>query len=167
MTMQTLRAESPAYNLGDGSIARFLLLVHIIFSKKNRAPVLEETLLPELFAYLATVARNDGSECYRVGGVADHVHLAIRLNRTSNVSGLVGELKSASSQWVKGRAPGLSDFSWQRGYGAFSVGPADLNSLIAYIDAQREHHAKRDFQEEFRAFLRKYGVEFDERYVWD
>lgn len=141
------------------------LLVHIIFSTKNRAPVLEESLLPELFAYLATVARNDGSECYRVGGVADHVHLAIRLNRTANVSGLIGELKSSSSQWLKERS--LSDFSWQRGYGAFSVGPADLNALIAYIDAQKEHHAKQDFQDEFRAFLQKYGVEFDERYVWD
>jgi putative transposase len=141
------------------------LLVHIIFSTKNRAPVLEETLLPGLFAYLGTVARNVGSECYRVGGVADHVHLAIRLNRTSNVSGLVNALKSASSQWVKGR--GLAEFSWQRGYGAFSVGPADLKALIAYIDAQKENHAKRDFQEEFRAFLRKYGVEFDERYLWD
>jgi putative transposase len=141
------------------------LLVHIIFSTKNCAPVLEESLLPDLFAYLGTVARNAGSECYRVGGVADHVHLAIRLDRTSNVSDLVKELKSASSQWVKGR--GLDGFSWQRGYGAFSVGPADLNSLIAYIDAQKEHHAKQDFQEEFRAFLRKYGVEFDERYLWD
>jgi REP element-mobilizing transposase RayT len=141
------------------------LLVHIIFSTKNRAPVLEEALLPELFAYLATVARNDGSECYRVGGVADHVHLAVRLGRTSNVSGLVKELKSASSQWVKGR--GVAGFSWQRGYGAFSVGPPDLNALIGYIDAQKEHHAKQDFQEEFRAFLRKCGVEFDERYVWD
>lgn len=141
------------------------LLVHIVFSTTNRAVVLDEALLPELFAYLATVARNAGSECYRVGGVADHVHLAIRLGRTSNVSGLVGELKSSSSQWVKGK--GLVEFSWQRGYGAFSVGPADLNALIAYIDAQKEHHAKQDFQDEFRAFLRKYGVEFDERYLWD
>ena len=82
-----------------------------------------------------------------------------------SVSDLVGELKSSSSQWLKGR--GLADFAWQRGYGAFSVGPADLNALIAYIDAQKEHHAKQDFQDEFRAFLRKYGVEFDERYLWD
>src|SRR5665213_3017910 len=141
------------------------VLVHVVFGTKDRVAILDASLRPELFSYLATVVRNAGSECYRVGGVADHVHIAIRLGRTSNVSGLVGELKSASSQWVKGR--GFAEFSWQRGYGAFSVGPADLNSLTATIDAQKEHHAKQDFQDEFRAFLRKYGVEFDERYLWD
>ena len=143
------------------------LLVHVIFSTKDRVAVLDEPLRPELFAYLATVIRNAGSECYRAGGVADHVHLAIRLSRTGNVSDLVKDIKASSSKWLKTKSPDLAEFEWQKGYGAFSVGPKDLNALIAYIDAQKEHHAKQDFQDEFRAFLRKYGVEFDERYLWE
>jgi putative transposase len=143
------------------------VLVHVIFSTKGRRAVLNESLRPELFAYLATVIRNDGSECYRVGGVTDHVHLAIRLSRTSNVSDLVKEIKSASSKWLKTKSPRLAKFEWQKGYGAFSVSPKDLNALIAYIDAQEVHHEKQSFQDEFRVFLRQYGVEFDERYLWD
>lgn len=142
-----------------------VLVVHVIFSTKDRRPVLNAEVLPELFAYLATVVRNAGCECYRVGGVADHVHLAIRLPRTNNVAEVVEELKGASSRWLKTK--GLSDFAWQRGYAAFSVGPTDLSTLVEYIASQEEHHRKRSFQEEFRALLKRYGVEFDERYVWD
>lgn len=142
-----------------------LLVVHVIFSTKDRRPVLVEEILPELFAYLATVARNAGCDCYRVGGVADHVHLAIRLSRTKSVAEIVEELKSSSSRWLKTK--GVSEFAWQRGYAAFSVGPADLDALVGYIAGQEEHHRKRSFQDEFRALLKRYGVEFDERYVWD
>jgi len=143
------------------------LLVHVIFSTKDRAPVLDASVRPALYAYLATVARNAKCECYRVGGVVDHVHLAVRLSRTTNVAELVEELKSSSSKWLKTQSPTLSKFAWQRGYGAFSVGPADLNALTGYIDTQETHHRKQTFQEEFLAFLKKYGVEFDERYLWD
>lgn len=84
-----------------------------------------------------------------------------------NVSDLVEQLKSSSSKWLKAQSPTLSKFAWQRGYGAFSVGPADLDALIRYIDAQEAHHRKQSFQDEFRAFLKKYGLECDERYLWD
>jgi REP element-mobilizing transposase RayT len=143
------------------------ILVHVIFSHKDRNPVLQDSVRPELQAYLATVARNAGCECYRVGGVADHVHLAIRLSRSVDIAKLVAELKASSSKWLKTQSPSLAKFAWQRGYGAFSVGPADLDMLVGYIDAQEAHHAKYSFQDEFRAFLRKYGVEFDEQYLWD
>jgi putative transposase len=142
-----------------------LIVIHVIFSTKDRRPVLGAEILPELFAYLATVARTTGCECYRIGGVADHVHLAIRLSRTKSVAEIVEELKGASSRWLKTK--GVSDFAWQRGYAAFSVGPADLSALVEYISDQEEHHRKRSFQDEFRALLKRYGVEFDERYVWD
>ncbi|WP_263364950.1 transposase [Edaphobacter acidisoli] len=122
---------------------------------------------PALHAYLATVARDAGCECFRVGGVADHVHIALRLSRTTNVAELVKQLKSVSSQWIKMQAPELKKFAWQRGYAAFSVGPTDLGALVEYIAGQEEHHRKRSFQDEMRAFLKRYGVEFDERYVWD
>jgi putative transposase len=144
-----------------------LLLVHIVFTTKDRFPYLGSAVRPSLHGYLATVARNQGNQCYRVGGVADHVHFAIRLARTVTVAGVVEELKTSSSKWLKTQSPELAKFAWQRGYGAFSVGPADLNAVIAYIDGQEEHHRTRTFQEEYRAFLTKYGIEFDERYAWD
>jgi len=144
-----------------------LVIVHLVFSTKDRQPVLGPTVRPALHAYLATVARNAGCECYRAGGVEDHVHIAVRLARTLAIAGLVEELKTSSSKWLKTQSSGLAVFSWQRGYGAFSVGPADLDALRSYIDGQEEHHRKRTFQDEYRAFLTRYRVEFDERYVWD
>ena len=143
------------------------LLIHIIFSTKNRVPVLGPNNSSALHAYLATVTRNAGCECYRVGGVEDHVHLAIRLARTMTTANLVEELKTSSSKWLKTQSTELGDFAWQRGYGAFSVGPSDLDALRHYIDTQEAHHRTRTFQQEYRAFLAKYGIEYDERYVWD
>jgi REP element-mobilizing transposase RayT len=99
--------------------------------------------------------------------VADHVHLSIRLSRTPSIAALVEELKTSSSKWLKTQSPDLGSFSWQRGYGVFSVNPGDLNALMTYIDGQEEHHHTHTFQEEYRGFLMKYGVAFDERYVWD
>jgi REP element-mobilizing transposase RayT len=143
-----------------------LVVIHVIFSTKDRHPYLEEPVRPRLHAYLATVARNAGCEAYRVGGVVDHVHLALRLSRTVTIANLVEELKTSSSKWLKTQSP-IGNFAWQRGYGCFSVGPTDLDSLCAYIDGQEEHHRKRTFQEEFLMFLAKYKVEYDEAYVWD
>jgi putative transposase len=143
------------------------LLTHIVFSTKDRTPVLDATVRPALHAYLATVARNVDCECFRVGGVADHVHLAVRLSRTIAMAQLIEELKTSSSKWIKTQSPALSSFAWQRGYGAFSVGPSDLDALLHYIDTQEEHHRTRTFQDEYRAFLKKYRIEYDERYVWD
>jgi REP element-mobilizing transposase RayT len=143
------------------------IVLHVIFSTKDRAACLGPAVRPGLHAYLATVAREFGCTCPRVGGVADHVHLAIGLSRTQTVAALVEELKTTSSRWLKGQSPALSNFAWQRGYGVFSVSPSDLPALIGYIDAQDEHHRNKTFQDEYRAFLRKYRVAFDERYVWD
>ena len=144
-----------------------LAIVHVIFSTKERHPFLDLETRPKLHAYLATVARNAGCEAYRVGGVADHVHLAIRLSRTITIADLVETLKTSSSKWVKTQSSELAVFAWQRGYGCFSVGPSDVHALLAYIDDQENHHRTRTFQEEFRMFLQKYGVEYDEAYVWD
>jgi putative transposase len=144
-----------------------LTLVHLVFSTKDRTPFLTPDVRPDLHAYLATVARHGDGECYRAGGVADHVHLAIRLSRTISIADLVSELKTSSSKWLKDRSPALSKFAWQRGYASFSIGPRDLDTVIAYIDNQEEHHRTKTFQDEYRNFLRQYGIEFDERYVWD
>jgi putative transposase len=144
-----------------------LVLIHVIFSTKDRRPFFSPEIRPKLHAYLATVTRNAGCEAYRVGGVTDHVHLAIRLSRTVTIAKLIENLKTASSKWLKVQAPDLDIFSWQRGYGCFSVGPTDLETLCAYIDRQEEHHKKRTFKEEFEMFLKKYGMNYDEAYVWD
>jgi len=144
-----------------------LVIIHVIFSTKDRRPLLDADLRPKLHAYLATVVRNAGCECYRVGGVADHLHLAIRLARTLTIANLVENLKTSSSKWVKAQSADGAAFAWQRGYACFSVGPTGLDSLCAYIGKQEEHHRTRPFQEEFRMFLKKYGVEYDEAYVWD
>ena len=144
-----------------------LVVIHVIFSTTERRALIDAITRPKLHAYLATVARNSGCECYRVGGVADHVHLAIRLSRTVTIANLVENLKTSSSKWLKTESPSFMPFAWQRGYGCFSVGPTDLDALCAYIENQEEHHRTRTFQEEFRMFLKKYGVEHDEAYVWD
>jgi REP element-mobilizing transposase RayT len=144
-----------------------LVIIHVIFSTKDRRALLDTDIRPKLHAYLATVARNAGCECYRAGGMADHVRLAIRHSRTLTIADLVENLKTSSSKWLKTQSADLAAFSWQRGYGCFSVGPADLNSLCAYIDRQAEHHRTRTFQDEFRMFLKKYRVEYDEAHVWD
>jgi len=118
-----------------------------------------------LHGYLATVARNNECECYRVGGVEDHVHLAIRLSRSLTISDFVRVLKQTSSKWMKNQ--GVADFQWQLGYGSFSVSPSHLNVLLDYIENQEEHHKKETFQDEYRRILDKYNIEYDERYVWD
>lgn len=142
-------------------------MVHVIFSTKDRSPCLSMPIRSALHAYLATVARSAGCECPRVGGVADHVHVAVRLARTVTLAQLVEQLKTASSKWLKTHSMGLQRFAWQRGYGAFSVGTEDLDSLLTYIDRQEEHHRQTTFQDEYRALLTKHRVAFDERYVWD
>ncbi|RYD73220.1 MAG: transposase, partial [Verrucomicrobiaceae bacterium] len=121
----------------------------------------------ELYAYLAQVCRNLGCDCYRIGGVSDHIHFALRLSRTMAIATLIKELKTSSSAWLKTKDVELKTFAWQRGYGAFSVAPRDLENVVAYINAQEEHHRTRTFQEEYRAFLTKYDIPYDERYVWE
>ena len=144
-----------------------LIIVHVIFSVKERQPFFTPDLRQAAHAYLATVARNFGCDCYRVGGMADHVHLAIRLARTVTVAQLIEELKTTSSKWIKTQPTGHKTFAWQRGYGCFSIGPRDLDALCDYIDRQEAHHRRRTFQEELRMFLDRYGVDYDEAYVWD
>jgi len=97
----------------------------------------------------------------------DHVNLAVRLSRTTAIAGLVEEVKTSSSKWLKMQRPELHRFAWQRGYGAFSVGRDDLEALESYISSQEEHHRVRTFQEEYLELLKKHGVRYDERYMWD
>jgi REP element-mobilizing transposase RayT len=143
------------------------VLVHLIFSTKDRRPVLKDTIRVEMHAYLASVLNSSDNTCVRIGGVTDHVHIALFIARTESIAKIMERLKVSSSKWIKTKGPEFSRFSWQRGYAAFSVSPSDLTALVEYIDAQATHHQRRDFQAEMRAMFAKYGVEFDEKYVWD
>jgi len=146
------------------SLSRIVL--HIVFSTKNRTKAIPENIMSELHAYLAGVCRKQGAEAYRVGGTFDHVHIACALPRTLSVSKLVEEIKKTSSAWTKAQHEECGLFSWQLGYGAFSVGVSQLQELIRYIDRQKEHHKQRSFQDEFLDLLKKYNVDYDECYLW-
>ena len=144
------------------------VLVHLVFSTKNRQPWLKEPTIQPLHAYMAgTVRELERCECYRVGGVEDHVHLAIRLSRTITIADLVQKVKTGSSRWIKEQYKALEHFAWQQGYASISANYTDLDNLLAYIDKQKVHHRKVTFQDEYRTILNEHGIEFDERYVWD
>jgi putative transposase len=143
------------------------LIVHIIFSTKNREPWLDANVRPRMHAYLATICRDLGAEFVHVGGVSDHVHIVTMLPRTLSQAQLIEHIKKTSSKWIKALDTRYRGFFWQRGYCAFSVSPIQLDSVLDYVNKQQEHHSTRTFQEEYRELLRKHGVDFDERYVWD
>jgi REP element-mobilizing transposase RayT len=143
------------------------ILVHLIYSTKNREPWLPPEIDPELYAYQATVFKEMKCPALLINGTADHVHALFLLGRTVALCDVVEEVKKQSSKWLKTKGPRLAGFQWQAGYGAFSLGESGVPAARRYIERQKEHHRTRTFQEEFRAFLRKYKIEYDERYVWD
>jgi putative transposase len=142
--------------------------LHVVFSTKNRQRFLQDRGLRErTHAYLAGACRNLGSPSIIVGGVEDYVHILCRLAKTLCISDLIRELKRESSKWLKDQSPDLSSFFCQGGYGAFSISPGHVEDLTRDIARQEDHHKKETFQKEFRRLLGLYGIEFDERYVWD
>lgn len=144
------------------------ICVHIAFSTKERQTFLaDEGIRRRMHAYLATVCASHESHAIMVGGAADHVHLLCSLSKTETLADLVKEVKRTSSIWVKTVRPDLAAFQWQAGYGAFSVSHSNVARVREYIANQEEHHRKRDFKNEFRELLRRHGIEFDERYVWN
>jgi putative transposase len=142
------------------------ILLHLIFSTKHREPLIPETIRPRLHAYLVGILDNLKSPSLQTGGVADHVHVLLALGRTISTAELVEELKKSSSKWMKAEG-GVPSFTWQAGYGAFSIGESQADTVICYIQNQATHHRKVTFQDEFRKFLERYKVAYDERYVWD
>lgn len=143
------------------------VLVHLVFSTKHRQPLIRPDVEAELHAYLSTVLREMESPAIAINGTEDHVHILFRLGRKVALAEVVEELKKRSSKWIKTRGPAYADFYWQSGYEAFSIGESGVERLKEYIAGQKEHHRVKTFQEEFRAFLARYRIEYDERYVWD
>ena len=124
-------------------------------------------LRDQMHAYLAAVLNNHDCPAIRVGGTADHVHALFRLSKNRALAEVVEEIKTSSSRWIKTQAKGLGGFHWQNGYGGFSVSPTELEQAVKYIEQQEAHHRSLRFQDEYRRFLKRYEVEYDERYVWD
>jgi REP element-mobilizing transposase RayT len=141
--------------------------IHITFSTKYRQPLIDAAIEPELHAYLGAVCNEMDCQSIKVGGYTDHVHILCFLSRKIPLMDLLEEVKKRSSKWIKTKGNAYDNFYWQGGYGAFAVNPSELDVVIRYIERQHEHHKKKTFQDEFRAFLKKYNVEYDERYVWD
>ena len=121
----------------------------------------------ELHAYLGGICNQLECQTIKVGGYTDHIHILCKISKKIALMKLVEEVKSHSSKWVKSKGEDYSHFYWQNGYGAFSVNPSQVETVIAYIANQHQHHSKKNFQDEYRAILKKYQVEFDEKYVWD
>ncbi|MFP5234665.1 MAG: IS200/IS605 family transposase [Acidobacteriota bacterium] len=134
--------------------------IHCIFSTKGRNPAIAAERMPELFAYLGGIAKGEGFTLVAAGGMRDHLHLLFVLPATCSLAHAVQKMKGSSSRWMG------SGFSWQEGYGAFSVSPSQVPVVKRYIRDQARHHAKRSFEEEFTALLRSCGIEYDARYVF-
>ena len=147
------------------SLAR--LHIHLVFSTKNREPLIADPVRDSLHRYMASVLQNLGCAPVLINSVEDHAHLLFDLARTISISQAVEDVKKSSSKWIKTQGPEFAEFAWQAGYGAFAVSESNVETVRAYIANQREHHRTKTFQEEYRAFLERHNVAFDERYVWD
>ena len=147
------------------SLAR--LHAHLIFSTKNRQPLVHDSVRDALHSYMAVVLQDLQCPASIINSVEDHIHVLFLLSRTHAVSDVVEKLKTASSKWMKRQGQPFSAFSWQTGYGIFSVSESQKETVERYIARQAEHHRKTTFQDEYRVFLQRHRVAFDERYVWD
>ena len=149
------------------------ILIHATFSTKGRErSLVYPELREQLNAYTVGILRNLQCPALQVGSVTDHMHICYQQSRTSTVADVVGVVKKETSAWIKAQKPETNDpylvkFAWQGGYAAFSVSESNADAVIKYIRKQEQHHKRVTFQEEYKQFLEKHAVMFDERYVWD
>jgi putative transposase len=142
------------------------ILVHIIFSTKLSKPFIAQAIKKELYSYMTSILKDCACSPIIIGGMEDHVHVLCKLSKTRSMSSVVEDVKKKSSKWIKNKGVECKDFYWQNGYGAFSIGKSQVNTLKEYIQTQEDHHRKKSFKEEFLEILNRYGVEYEERYLW-
>jgi len=140
---------------------------HITFSTKDRYPFIDNIIKEELFSYLAGTCKNLDCHPVIVGGCKDHVHILCILSRKIALMKLLEEIKSHSSSWIKTKGSSYQKFYWQKGYGSFSINPSEIDVVKKYIQNQEQHHKTKTFKEEYLAFLNKYKIEYNEKYLWD
>jgi putative transposase len=142
------------------------LLVHVVFSTKDRQNTIAPDIEHELYPYVGAICRTNESPLLVVGGTSNHLYLLISMSKNLALSRLIMDVKKDSSKWIKTKGPRFAGFHWQDGYGAFSLGESQLETARRYIGAQKVKHQSMTFQDEFVALLEKYGVPYDSRYVW-
>jgi len=142
------------------------VLVHLVFSTKDRVPLIRSDVESELYAYTSKVLEPSDSPMIAIGGMEDHIHILFKLSRKMAIMDIVETVKTDTSRWIKSKGARYSDFYWQSGYGAFSVSPTTADNVIGYIRNQKEHHRGKSFQDEYRELMRLAGMELDERYAW-
>jgi REP element-mobilizing transposase RayT len=139
----------------------------VVFSTKGREPIISEEYRERLYSYIGGIIRNEGAEPLAIGGIADHVHLAIKIRSTHCLSDLVRMIKANSSKWINESNLSKCKFAWQNGYGGFSVSASQIEKVRNYIENQAEHHRTKTFKEELIEILEKHGVDFEPKYLWD
>ena len=143
------------------------VLIHLVFSTKRCLPLLPKTPYADLHAYAQGIFKTQKCHLIAINNVADHVHILFELHRSEALSNVVMHVKKGTSRWLKEQSPEFEHFDWQEGYGAFSIGRSQREEAVGYIGEQQQRHARLSFQDEFRKFLESYGIEYDERYVWE
>ncbi|MFG0260833.1 MAG: IS200/IS605 family transposase [Novipirellula sp. JB048] len=144
------------------------LLYHIVFSVKNRRPLLQDDdFREEVWAYMAGVVKNLDGFAIKVGGYYDHAHLLVRIPAKISIAKFVGGVKANTSKHINDSREATLNFHWQDGYGAFTVSPSQSDKIVQYISNQIEHHRTRTFQDEYLLLLKKHGIEYDPKYLWE
>ena len=141
--------------------------IHIqtVFAVQNRRSLIQKEWKDELYQYITGIITNHKHKLLKIGGVADHIHILFGMRPTQSLSNLMQDIKESSSLWINEKRFVKGKFSWQEGYGAFSYGKSQIDSVVKYIQRQEYHHKKRSFQEEYLEFLRLFDIEYDERYI--
>lgn len=142
------------------------LFIHLIFHIKSTSVKIRKEDKNDLYSYIGAIIKDNDSIPILINGVEDHIHILCVLSKNIALAKLVEEIKRHSSRWIKTRGTYYSTFSWQGGYGGFSISPSLHDKTKLYIKNQEEHHKKMSFKEEYLLFLKEYGIEYDERYLW-
>lgn len=142
------------------------ILIHTVFSTKNHESWLSSSLRERLYPYMCGIARENGLKVLCIGGTDNHIHILLSLDSTTSIAKAMQFIKGGSSKWVHETFPELRLFSWQEGYGAFSIGISNVDETKKYIENQEKHHSKEGFRDEYLKFLRKNNIDFDEKYLW-
>lgn len=143
------------------------LFVHLIFHIKSNSTIIRDSEKKQLYAYIGSVLNSNESIPISINGTSDHIHILCVMSKNIALAKLVEEVKRHSSRWIKTLDHFYESFAWQGGYGGFSVSPSIHDKTKRYIENQEKHHNKNSFQEEYIMFLKEYGIQYDERYIWN
>ena len=143
------------------------ILIHIVFSTKNREDLIVPFIETELYRYMASIYQKKSCPALVIGGTTNHIHTLCRLERAITIAYLLQHVKKCTSKWIKVKYPDSADFAWQSGYGVFSIGASNIEQVTQYIRTQKQHHQDISFETEYKTLLQRYSIDYDERYMWD